>query len=74
MRAISIGGGEDQLLAVAIDEPTFNAATIDLIVLRKRRLPRVLQAFVEALISEIGASAPLRTSDVADRATGANAI
>jgi DNA-binding transcriptional LysR family regulator len=58
MRAIVGRDGEGELVAVPIAEPTFKEATIDLIVLRNRRLPRVLQAFVEALSSEISASAP----------------
>jgi DNA-binding transcriptional LysR family regulator len=57
MRAILRPGEGARLVAVPLTEPSFNTATIDLIVLRKRRLPRVLQAFVEALSREI-ASAP----------------
>jgi DNA-binding transcriptional LysR family regulator len=53
MRAIS-----QPLVAIPVDEPTFKGATIDLIVLRKRRVPRVLQAFIQALVSELGATAP----------------
>jgi DNA-binding transcriptional LysR family regulator len=53
MRAIVGRGIESELVAVKISEPTFNEATIDLIVLRKRRLPRILQLFVEELRSEI---------------------
>jgi len=51
MRAILHDGGK--LRAVPVDAGPFAAATIDLIVLRERRLPRILKAFVNALIVEI---------------------
>ena len=57
MRAIVGRDASSELVAVAIDEPSFRDATIDLIVLRKRRLPRVLKDFVEALSSEIASIA-----------------
>jgi DNA-binding transcriptional LysR family regulator len=53
MRAIVARDGKGELFAVPVTEPSFSGATIDLIVLRKRRLPRVLQDFVEALCKEI---------------------
>lgn len=60
MRAIVAREPSGDLLAVPVAEPSFAGATIDLIVLRKRRLPRVLQDFVEALSYEIASmtSAP----------------
>lgn len=57
MRAIQRSGEGARLVAVPLEDPSFNSATIDLIVLRKRRLPRVLQAFVEALRREIASTA-----------------
>ena len=60
MRAILRPGEGARLVAVPVREPSFETATIDLIVLRKRRLPRVLQDFVEALSSEIAAVVPSR--------------
>ena len=61
MRSIVARPGDGELLAIPVTEPSFSDATIDLIVLRKRRLPRVLQDFVEALSKEIAstASAPI---------------
>jgi DNA-binding transcriptional LysR family regulator len=58
MRAIFRRSEKREIIAVPLAEPSFNTATIDLIVLRKRRLPRVLQAFVEALTREIVSMAP----------------
>ncbi|HEX5239135.1 MAG TPA: LysR family transcriptional regulator [Sphingomicrobium sp.] len=57
MRAIVARDGSGELLAVPIAEPSFSEATIDVIVLRKRRLPRVLQDFVEGLCKEIASMA-----------------
>jgi hypothetical protein len=57
MRAIVARDGKGELIPVRIADPGFTDATIDLIVLRKRRLPRVLQDFVEALGKEIASSA-----------------
>ena len=57
MRAIVARDGKGELRAIPITEPSFCEATIDLIVLRKRRLPRVLQDFVEALGKEIASTA-----------------
>jgi len=58
MRAIARGGEGGKLIAIPVAEPSFTNATIDLIVLRNRRLPRLLQAFVEALSKELSAHAP----------------
>ena len=41
---------------VPLSEPPFRNATIDIIVLRRRRLPRLVKAFVDALIGEIKAA------------------
>jgi DNA-binding transcriptional LysR family regulator len=58
MRAITGRGEAGELVAVPIAEPHFTTATIDLIVLRERRVPRVLQAFIEALTREFASMAP----------------
>jgi DNA-binding transcriptional LysR family regulator len=63
MRAISHSDEEGRLIAVPVAEAAFKNATIDLIVLRKRRVPRVLQAFIESLIGELGATAPATEED-----------
>jgi hypothetical protein len=41
--------------ALALADAPFREATLDIIVLRKRRLPRVVKAFADMLIAEIGA-------------------
>lgn len=53
MRAISPPGHAGGLRSIAVEGPEFSGATIDLIVLRKRRLPRVIRTFVDELIAEI---------------------
>lgn len=50
MRAIAQGRGIE---AIALDDPPFRDATIDVAVLRKRRLPRVVKAFADILIAKI---------------------
>lgn len=62
MRAISGRGEGRELVAVPVAEPSFTTATIDLIVLRERRLPRVLQAFIEELTKEFASMAPTPAS------------
>jgi len=52
LRAISRNGAKG-IKAIKVHESDFEAATIDLIVLRDRRLPRVLKAFVDELTAEI---------------------
>jgi DNA-binding transcriptional LysR family regulator len=52
LRAISRSGAHG-LKAINVHESDFETATIDLIVLRGRRLPRILKAFVDALTTEI---------------------
>jgi len=69
MRAIVRRAEDRDLVAVPLTEARFNSATIDLIVLRKRRLPRVLQVFVEALGNEIASTAI--PEDFATRAAAA---
>jgi DNA-binding transcriptional LysR family regulator len=44
-----------ELRAVALSDAPFRDATIDVVVLRKRRLPRVVKAFADILIAEIKA-------------------
>lgn len=58
MRAITGRGEGRELVAVPVAEPSFTTATIDLIVLRERRLPRVLQAFVEELTEQFASMTP----------------
>jgi DNA-binding transcriptional LysR family regulator len=62
MRAILRHGEGARLIAVPVKEPSFETATIDLIVLRKRRLPRVLQAFVEELRGQLASIGPSKDS------------
>jgi DNA-binding transcriptional LysR family regulator len=62
MRAILRHGEGARLIAVPVKEPSFETATIDLIVLRKRRLPRVLQAFVEELRGQLASIGPSNDS------------
>jgi DNA-binding transcriptional LysR family regulator len=57
MRAVVGRDARSDLVAIQIEEPSFCSATIDLIVLRKRRLPRVLKDFVDALAGEIASVA-----------------
>jgi DNA-binding transcriptional LysR family regulator len=52
LRAISRQDAQG-IKAIEIHESDFETATIDLIVLRDRRLPRVLKAFVDELTAEI---------------------
>jgi DNA-binding transcriptional LysR family regulator len=46
-----------KLKTVPLADPAFRDTTIDVVVLRKRRLPRLVRAFAEVLIQEIRASA-----------------
>jgi DNA-binding transcriptional LysR family regulator len=48
MRAIEAAGRSGALRAIPIAGSAFNDATIDVIMLRQRRLPRILRAFVDA--------------------------
>jgi DNA-binding transcriptional LysR family regulator len=56
MRAVLRGDTDGSLAAIPLSAPAFRDATIDIIVLRKRRLPRIVKAFADILISEIKAS------------------
>jgi DNA-binding transcriptional LysR family regulator len=53
MRAVTRAEKPGALTAIAIAGSAFRDATIDIIVLRKRRLPRVVKAFADVLIGEI---------------------
>ena len=53
MRAIARAARAGEMKAVAIGEAAFREATLDIVVLRKRRLPRVVKAFADMLIAEI---------------------
>jgi DNA-binding transcriptional LysR family regulator len=53
MRAVTRTEKPGALKAITIAGSTFRDATIDIIVLRKRRLPRVVKAFADVLIGEI---------------------
>ncbi len=48
------GGLASGLKAIPFKEPAFRDASIDLIVLRNRRLPRVVNEFLQALTNEVG--------------------
>ncbi len=56
LRAVAHDGDSAPLKAVPIAGATFRDASISVVVLRKRRLPRVVRAFVEMLIAEIAAA------------------
>jgi DNA-binding transcriptional LysR family regulator len=56
MRAITSDERAGRLVALPLLDSTFRATTIDIIVLRKRRLPRVVKAFADILIAEIRAA------------------
>jgi DNA-binding transcriptional LysR family regulator len=56
LRAVAHREGADRLRIIPLVGAAFQNATIDIIVLRKRRLPRVVKAFVERLIQEIAAT------------------
>lgn len=45
-----------RIKTVPLSEALFRNATIDIIVLRRRRLPRLVKAFVDVLIAEIKAA------------------
>jgi DNA-binding transcriptional LysR family regulator len=55
MRAVARQARAGELKVAALAEPPFRDATIDVVVLRKRRLPRVVKAFADMLIAEIRA-------------------
>jgi DNA-binding transcriptional LysR family regulator len=53
MRAIVRQERAGELKSVALADAPFREATIDIIVMRKRRLPRVVKSFAEILIAEV---------------------
>lgn len=55
MRAVARQARAGEMKAVAISDQAFRETTLDIIVLRKRRLPRIVRAFADLLIAEIGA-------------------
>jgi DNA-binding transcriptional LysR family regulator len=55
MRAVARQAGAGEMKALALADAAFRETTLDIIVLRKRRLPRVVRAFADMLIAEIGA-------------------
>jgi DNA-binding transcriptional LysR family regulator len=57
MRAVTRDEQAGLLKAIPLTDSAFRDATIDIIVLRKRRLPRVVKAFADVLIAEIKLSA-----------------
>ena len=57
LRAVGRPHPSSELRAVPLAGAVFADATIDVIVLRKRRLPRVVKAFVETLVAEISRAA-----------------
>jgi DNA-binding transcriptional LysR family regulator len=56
MRAVAHREGAENLRIIPLAGEAFRDATIDVIVLRKRRLPRVVKSFVDCLIEEIAAA------------------
>jgi DNA-binding transcriptional LysR family regulator len=56
LRALGRPQPPAELRAIPLAGAVFRDATIDVIVLRKRRLPRVVKAFVETLLAEISPS------------------
>ena len=56
LRAVAHREGADNIRIIPLAGAAFQNATIDIIVLRKRRLPRVVRAFVQLLIQEIAAT------------------
>lgn len=56
MRAVAREARAGVLKVVPLADAPFRDSTIDLIVLRRRRLPRVVKAFADVLIEEISAS------------------
>ena len=61
LRAVAHREGADNIRIIPLAGAAFQNATIDIIVLRKRRLPRVVRAFVQLLIQEISATRDPRT-------------
>lgn len=57
MRAAARQAQAGEMKALAFADAAFRETTLDIIVLRKRRLPRVVRAFADMLIAEIGAGA-----------------
>jgi len=55
LRAVARQARAGEMQAVSIADAAFRETTLDIIVLRKRRLPRVVRAFADMLIAEIGA-------------------
>ncbi|HEY2444940.1 MAG TPA: LysR family transcriptional regulator [Rhizomicrobium sp.] len=55
-RAVARDQLNGDLVAIPLHAPVFRKATIDVVVLRKRRLPRILKSFADALIDQIRAS------------------
>lgn len=53
LRAVSRREGIEELRIIPLVGSMFSEATVDVIVLRKRRLPRITKVFVEMLIQEI---------------------
>lgn len=57
-RAVALDVQAGNLKSIPLLDPIFSDATIDVLVLRKRRLPRIVKLFVDILIADI-AEAPL---------------
>jgi DNA-binding transcriptional LysR family regulator len=55
MRAVARQARAGEMRAITLADAAFRDTTLDIIVLRKRRLPRVVRAFADLLIAEIGA-------------------
>lgn len=56
-RAVPIRSSQHDVVAIPLVGNTFRESHVDLIVLRRRRLPRVVKAFVDALIETLSPAA-----------------
>jgi DNA-binding transcriptional LysR family regulator len=56
-RAMARESTYEWLHAVSLDHPSFAEATIDIIALRKHRLPRIVASFIDVLVQTFGATA-----------------
>jgi DNA-binding transcriptional LysR family regulator len=55
MRAVARQARAGEMKLITFSDPAFRDTTLDVIVLRKRRLPRIVRIFADLLIAEIGA-------------------
>jgi DNA-binding transcriptional LysR family regulator len=50
----------NQLVAIPIEDPGFDATTIDIIMLSKQRTPRVIASFIDLMVRTFSANTPIR--------------